>query len=340
MFNFTYQSKKSNGRFNGRYAFRAPIEGAKLRPSDLSAIANGDEKALGDDVLMHEYLHWKVFRHSKVGISLVGKRSLVRVKFLMGNHKAVENYYIQRACYFIEAYSPHEDAVEEIEKKIGRNPSVSCLLKLKIDKKHIKAIKKADRSAVEKCREYRVPYRATTRVLDSIFGIAATKEFGIQAYIDAGQGKRQLHEVSLKGSTFGFINAPTDTIYSQHPPAYIKALRAIVRFINTERWFGGLTPEIIAHWVFIRYKTMIPLMNDQKFMSSMPQEWKDARAHVIDDVNFVCAYAGIDYDRQYRGLIVNLLIECGDPKAGKKQILDRLLKLDGEFLYYFYAHGN
>ena len=340
MLNFTYQSKKSNGRFNGRYAFRAPIEGPNLSPDDLSAIANGDEKALDDDALMHEYLHWRVFRHSKVGISLIGKRSLVRIKFLMGNFKAVETYYIQRSCYFTKAYSPHERVVKRLEAKLGQKPSMPCLLKLKIDKNHIKIIKRTDRRALKKCYEYHVPYGIVARILDSLFGIAATNEFGIQAYIDVGQEKRELHEVSLKGSAYGFVNAPTDTLYSKHPPAYIKALRAIVRFANIERWFGGLTPETIAHWVFIRYKTIIPLLNDSNFTSSMPQEWKIARTHVVDDVNFVCAYAGITCDNLTRSLIVDLLIDCGNPQSDQNEVIDRLLRLDGEFLYYFYAHGN
>lgn len=340
MLNFTYRSTITDGQFNGRYAFRAPLDGRPLTAADLAAIANGADKALVDTALKHEYFHWKAFKASRVGMALIGRRFWTRVQFLRGNFDAVDYYYRRRFCYFRESYDTHEQIVKEMEAAAEKIDGIKGLMALSITDEQREAIRKADRSALSACRHHGTPYRWWMRWLDAPLGRLACREFGLQAYVDLGSERPSLHEVSLKSSGFGFVNAATETRYSYEPPRHVRALRWLFRALNVDRWFGRLTKEKLALWALLRSRTVVMFLRDPIFMEPLATSFGQERAAIRQEVDFICAYTGIPYDAFTRGIIVDLISACANPEADREALVERLMRLDQDFLYFYYAHGN
>lgn len=340
MLNFTYRSASTDGRFNGRYAFRASLTGRPLTPADLAAIANAADGALVDTVLKHEYLHWKAFQASRVGMALIGKRFRTRARFLRDDLGAVDDYYRQRSCYFCESYETHERIVEDMEAAAKTIDGIEGLMALPITDAQREAISKADSSALAACRHYGAPYRWWMRWLDAPLGRLACREFGVQAYVDLGGERPSLNEVSLKSGGFGFVNAATESRYSQEPPRHVRALRWLFRMANVDRWFGRLTKEKLALWAFLRSRTVTMFLRDPIFMAPLARSFGQDMAAIRQEVDFICAYTGIQYDAFTRGVIVDLIAACADPEAEREALVERFMRLDREFLYFYYAHGN
>lgn len=339
MFNFTHGTDKSDGQFNGRFAFRAPHNSPRVSPSELRSIANAAPDALADEAIRHEFLHWRVFQSSDVGRSLIGKRYRTRAQFLRGNLDAVRAYYTQRSSYFCESFATHENIVKSLEKRLGDTPSIQALSAIRLSADDIKEVVDADESALTLCGLCGVPYSLAQRRLDSILGHLGTREFGLQAYVDLGGQKLALNEVSLKGMTHGIFNAATETAYSNAPP-HIRVIRKLVRYGNAERWFGALDSRKLAMWAYLKLNTEITLLGNSGFSKVLETRQGSIEAYFKDNVNFIVAYTGANYGALAKGLIVEALLDCGDPTIRLEDAVERLANIDPEFIYFFYAHGN
>jgi hypothetical protein len=339
VFNFKFRSDKADGQFNGRFAFRAPFNAPRLTPIELRALANATEDALVDPVIRHEYLHWKVFKGSAVGRSLIGKRYRVRAQFLRGNQVAVENYYLQRSCYFLNVYEIHEQIVTELESLLGSTPTLTRVLSTNLSERQRRLVERADADALTACRNLERPYKNIELKADSFLGAIATREFGLQAYIDLGHERLSLNEVSLMGSTHGIFNAATETQYSD-ASAYIRLIRKAVQYANAELWFGRLTQEKLATWAYLKLKVEINLLWEHPHSVVVLENQGSVRELVASNVNFIAAYTGVKYDKLTLSLITELFLACARTEIAPQDLIQRLGALDNEFLYFFYAHGN
>ena len=332
MLNFTYSSKDASGQFNGRFVFRAPLLASALTRDHLRAIANSTGDALADPALRHEFLHWKVFQHSEVGRSLIGKRYRVRPLFLKGFDGSVRRYYTQRSAYFLSGYDAHEATVDELDKSTGS--SIEELRAAKLTTHQLDRIRLADQRALEMCAQLHVPLGGLQLKLDSYLGRLATKEFGVQAYLptDDGNPHTRLYEVSLKGDSFGIFNAGTETEFSVSPPTHIRIVRRMISLANSERWFGALDSDKLARWTFLKFSTELPLLKSERNTSSIGPD-----AYVETMVAFITRYLGRPR-RVSEQQIVELLKGCA--MYSQDEVTERLRLLDEDFLYFFYAHGN
>jgi surface antigen len=339
MFNFAHRTQKSDGQFNGRFTFLAPHNSPRISPADLRAIANAAPGALANEVIRHEFLHWRVFQSSTVGRALIGKRYRTRAQFLRGDTDAVRIYYTQRSAYFCESFATHERIVEGLERELGNAPSMQDLAAVSLSSRDIRSISDSDQRALELSAECGSPLNWLERNFDSILGRVATREFGVQAYVDLGGPKLALNEVSLKGITYGVFNSATETAYSD-APKYIRIGRKIVRYGNAERWFGTLSPQKLAMWAYLKLNAELTLCQTPRFLRVMSESHGAIESYIRDNVDFIVAYTGASYSHLAKALIAETLLDCGDPGKQFDEMVERLAAINGEFLYFFYAHGN
>jgi len=252
---------------------------------------------------------------------------------------AVRTYYTQRSSYFCESFATHEEIVKHLERKLGEAPSIQALSSVRLSREDEDAVTDSDQRALTLCKECNTPFSLAERCIDSVLGRVGTREFGLQAYVDLGGQKLALNEVSLKGMTHGIFNAATETAYS-NAPKHIRIIRKLVRYGNVEKWFGSLDSYKLAMWAYIKLNTEITLLSKLKFAKALEASHGSIEAYIRDNVDFIVAYTGANYGALAKGLIVETLLDCGDPAAQFDDAVDRLAAIDGEFIYFFYAHGN
>ena len=340
MLTFTFQDDRVAGTFNGRFAFRAPMQVDPLSLAALEAIANGQDSALETDVLRHEYLHWAAFRASTFGIETIGRRFRSRAAFLRGRHEEVVSYYRQRTAYFCCSYREHEAIVDE-NFEICKGMNLDALRRSALSKEHVARIRSADLNARQATIALSSLADPITRSLDFAKGYMATREYGLQNYIpDRASGKR-IREVSLASGSGGVLNAAFETEIGRQGTivSFIKKMR---RKLNTEGRLGGLNNEKMGAWAAIKFATesqTLAQLRRLKFPSSV-ESFEDYARKTAD---FAFRYILAREDRLLKMNLISLLLDCQSEAktTSETEVLgQRFAEFDEGILYYFYIHGN
>jgi hypothetical protein len=340
MLNFTFQSPQISGQFNGRFAFRAALDGEPIGISTLQELADGTESALHMDVLRHEYLHWLVFRSSVFGIETIGRRFRARTEFLKGNVDEVIKYYAQRTAYFSAAFDVHEAVVKELEMTLNSS-DVSALRQLKLNSKQRQRIVKADACALASTIALNVLSSKIARVVDKLKGWIVTREYGLQSYVREADGTIRIREVSLAAKTNGVINAAYENnLGNQHK--IILWLKGLRRNINTEGRGGGLTKEKMGLWAALKFsseaQTLVQL-NKLGFVTTIDDFSIHAR-HLSD---FVFRHVLAIQENQLRKNLSKLISGCQYISPRSSELMayaESFSAFDEAILYFFYIHGN
>ena len=106
-----YLTHTNGGRieatYSGRFSFVSSIKGISIE--DVYRTDNIDYPDLNE-----EFNHYRLFRFSPIGLSLLSLRWFVRLLYSLNSFKNfVEHYYILRAIYFDTIYESHEGMVEK-----------------------------------------------------------------------------------------------------------------------------------------------------------------------------------------------------------------------------------
>lgn len=346
MLNFTYAEGRVGGQFNGRFAFRASDDASPLPIATFQALANGALETWADRVLMHEFCHWKTFRHSKLGIELIGRRYHARRAFARGQLRPIVEYYTARTCYFFISYQCHEDVVSEIENEIKKiSPQQIAAITLK-DRQKL-ALRQTDEEAQALIASFSVSRTAVGRLVDYLRGLIVTREYGLQSYFAGSGNGAILQETSMTGPTGGILNAAFDTL-TPAKSKIVRIIKSIRRSMNIEHRTGTFTKERLALWCALKLQTEYATLT--RIYSS--DNSKDQRVgcaesyfhrYLSQTVDFLLRHTLEEPDSLRIKLLTARLLECAKKYRSSvpdRAVVENLNQLDHAFLYFFFCHGN
>lgn len=347
MLNFTHRGSTVDAQYNGRFVFRASdLDG--VNPVDtLYRLAEGNEHALSDTDLAHEYLHWKLFRASRFGVETIGRRFRARRSFLACRLGDVVAYYSQRTAFFCTAREVHERIVEELQDRFEA-PTLVGLKQAKLTAKQREQLQYADVTAREASRQLGVSAPLSDRLVDYLLGALVVKEYSLQAYVPNAAGELRLREISLSSPSRGVINAAFETEVGAQG-VWVRAAKTVRRRMNREKWHGGYDHEALAKWACLKFSSeSTALQSLAEADPSLPilrghrvQDYLDDYAEQISE--FAIRHTSGCRDAILAANLAVLIRECSRQAPASATCLalaKQFERFDSRILYFFYVHGN
>lgn len=346
MLNFTHRHGRVYGIFNGRFVFNAAQDASALPLSTVHDLTTGNASSLLEATLRHEYLHWLVFKQSRLGNSIVGERFFARRAFVRHDYEPVLDYYARRTCFFLASYEAHEKVVAELEERIDKQEgSTEKLFAVTLEPEQIASVLDADKKAQSYCSALGLNRKSTLSVLDQLAGVVATREYGLQYYVHNDNSAPVLRETSMLSATKGVING---AFQDRHEDTFfVRLLKRIRRSANTEGGHIQLDRPKLVEWLCLKVMSEYRTLHNLASMLTPSRSDLEMDTMFLNDCELQIEFAyrhTLCMPRAIRvsALAARLLVigKKTDFASVTKDDVLALSVLPDSLLYYFYCHGN